>query len=724
MCHISDVVKKLQMVNFQMEIIVGEFFPIPVTGEYAFLSVYSEDETSGHIELRNWNNDICHVSKFDLVKGGNVIDVPSLTFGQPVCTNSIWSVDFTVTSADKVVPSEGTLIDNGGGSFTIDNITSAAILQITLTNSFTGCSIEETLNGPDCDCIGTVGAPISNGDEAVCFGNPLPALSVTVGTDETANWYDAPTAGLLLAQATTSFTPSGAGTFYVEAENTISGCISDTRTVISLIINDLPTANAGDDDDFCQGTGGITLDASGSSGAVPLNYSWDNAGTLSDPNIENPLSNPNTTTNYTVTITDANGCSATDEVTITVIPLPTVDIVGDNDLCLNETTTLTASGGTLYEWSSGEIVAAITVNPTSNTDYTVTVTENGCIASETITVTVNPLPTADAGMDVFYCEGTLGAPLSGSGGTIFAWTPAIGLSDPSIADPLASPNAAQVYTLTVTDINGCTDTDELMVTPSPMPMIEIASSSPICTNEDLELTETGGNATEWMWTGPDNFTSSDPKPIIAQANVQSGTYTLVITDANECTNTDDLDVTFSAGIDFEAKFLIAPTACVGDTFQLIEISETTELPDAFFWDFGDGTTSTERDPTHIYGAVGTYQVSVTVTEAGCDNFSIVKDVQVNNCRLIGEEGILFYKLYPNVTAGEFRLEVDLLEIGPLWVKVFDLNGKSIDSRNKVDILHFDESFTLNEPGIYFVHIKTIQGQLSSYKVLKVVVVRP
>ncbi len=492
-----------------------------------------------------------------------------------------------------------------------------------------------------------------------------------------------------------------------------ANCTSNVTVTSDLM------AGAGTDVVICESEDTL-LGASGSGGSGAYTYAWSPPDGLSDAGISGPVASPLVTTTYTVTVTDANGCTDMDEVVVSVTPQPTVGVTGGDDICLNETTALTASGGSGFLWNTGETASSITVSPTASTDYTVTVTENGCSASQTVTVTVHPLPAADAGPDAYFCEGTAGAALNGSGGVAFDWSPVAGLNDPAIANPLVAPASPQVYTLTVTDANGCTGTDQVEVFPALAPAVALSSSSPVCTDEELELMESGNQAVQWDWTGPGGFSSNEQNPVLSYANVQAGAYSVVVSDANGCTATASLDVTLTGGVDFEAKFLTGSVACEGDTVHFIEISQTTLEPDAFFWSFGDGATSTERDPMHVYAQAGTYEVSVVVSEGGCDNYSVTKEIQVNDCRLTGgEEDIVFYNLFPNANTGNFRLKIDLLKRGQLRVDLSDIRGRQVESRVRKDVLRFDETFQVEEPGIYFVSILTLSGQ----KNLKVVVLR-
>ena len=101
------------------------------------------------------------------------------------------------------------------------------------TTSSAGCQTTLNVTAPNCACP-NVNAPISAGDQnATCVSSAIPAISVTVNARETADWYDAPTGGNLLASATT-YQPTQTGTYYAEARNTTTNCVSASRTSVSV----------------------------------------------------------------------------------------------------------------------------------------------------------------------------------------------------------------------------------------------------------------------------------------------------------------------------------------------------------------------------------------------------------------------------------------------------------------------------------------------------------
>ena len=132
-----------------------------------------------------------------------------------------------------------------------------------------------------------------------------------------------------------------------------------------------------------------------------MSFNWDN-------NISNATDfSPITTTTYTVTGTDNNGCINTDQVNITVNSLPSVDAGQDLTICDGDSVILNATGAFIYSWDNN-VYNAISFLPTVSKTYIVNGTDvNGCIGSDNILVTVNTLPNVDEGSDVAVCIGNL-----------------------------------------------------------------------------------------------------------------------------------------------------------------------------------------------------------------------------------------------------------------------------------------------------------------------------
>ncbi len=209
-------------------------------------------------------------------------------------------------------------------------------------------------------------------------------------------------------------------------------------------------------DPICPGQE-VFLNAVTDSTQYPIDYKWSTDTTILDSNTISVY--PTVTTTYTVTITDNNSCTASDIIIIYVNPMPTADAGGDTSTCKSMDIILTASGGTEYSWSTGDTTASITVSPATDTSFIVTVTENICLNSDedTIFVYVYPPPTANAGLDQTICNWDT-ITLTASGGETYLWN-----TQDTTEYINVYPDVTTTYTVTVTDINGCTDYDEIVV---------------------------------------------------------------------------------------------------------------------------------------------------------------------------------------------------------------------------------------------------------------------
>jgi len=239
----------------------------------------------------------------------------------------------------------------------------------------------------------------------------------------------------------------------------VGGTIIKTTTGGETCTN---TANAGSDFSMCSGT---PTALNGSGGLI---YSWSPSAGLSSTTIANPIANPATTTTYTVTVTQANSCSSTDNVVVTVKPSPSVTAGADQLLCHGDSITLTATGTATIAWNNG-VTNGVPFSPSSSGTYIVTATaSNGCTDRDTVIVTVNQLPVCEAGSDMTVCSGD-SIVLTATGGATYVWNNGI-----TNAVPFIALNSI-IYTVTVTDNNGCKALDSVTVTVNPIPPTPIIS---------------------------------------------------------------------------------------------------------------------------------------------------------------------------------------------------------------------------------------------------------
>ncbi len=392
-----------------------------------------------------------------------------------------------------------------------------------------------------------------------------------------------------------------------------NGCVGSAPTTITVFT--LPTVDAGDDVAVCTG---LSVQVGGSptspTGTVFL---WTPSTDLDDATMANPTASPGTTVQYTVTVRDDNQCANMDSVLVTVNAAPALEAGPDEALCIGNSVPLNATGTGTFNWSpatglSDPSVANPIASTTTTTTYTVTLTDdNACVATDLLTVTVNGLPTADAGPDNWLCEG-FGIGLSGSGAGSFSWSPAGSLNDATSATPIATPPSTTTYTLTVTDGNGCSATDQAIVTVGLNPPIDIGSNATTCIGAPVSL---GGSPTSvpfstYSWsptTGLDDPSSPNPTAL------PNGTTTYVLTVTNEtCVSTDQVTVTISGNgaAAFTSRF---EAGC--EEIRGFFTDESTGAV-SWQWDLGNGGTSDEQNPQVLLPYTTQTVVSLVITDSG------------------------------------------------------------------------------------------------------------
>ena len=375
-------------------------------------------------------------------------------------------------------------------------------------------------------------------------------------------------------------------TVYTVTVTAANGCTSSASTTIN--VNPLPTVvitPSIPSGNFCIGSS-ITLTASGAN-----TYAWSPGGQTGAAITVNPASS----TVYTVTGTDTNGCTGTATFSVTVLPLPTVAFSGTTTICNGSSTIITASGGSAYNWSTGSTIASTTVSPASTTTYTVTVSNATCSTTASVTVMVLPVPVAGISGDLDICIGQ-NTMLTANGGGTYNWGGGVTTAFYSV-----SPIATTTYTVTVTGANGCTSTSSATVVVNPLPTVAIVpTSASICLGTMTTLTATGGTSYTWSNLGT--------TPAISVSPIANTTYTVTATDSNGCTNTASTPVTV----------LPLPVVTITPPVQLCQFTSTTVTVTGggtYLWN----NMSTGASITVSSGAPNTttnYSVTVTGTN-GC-----------------------------------------------------------------------------------------------------------
>jgi gliding motility-associated-like protein len=332
----------------------------------------------------------------------------------------------------------------------------------------------------------------------------------------------------------TSHAYANAGTYTVKLIVTDStGCKDST----SININALPGVNAeaGPDTSICtNGTVSVTLNGT----AVGGPYLWSPAIYLNNPNIQNPIATISSTTTFYLNVTGVASCTSIDSVTITINPPPLVDAIKDTAICRFSPLVLsTLSNAVSYLWSPAIYVSNPTIaNPNyiDNFSHKVFVTGTsaaGCKATDSVDVTVNPLPVVQTITDTTVCIST-SITLTTTGAQTYLWSPAAGLSNPTIANPVFNGSIGYIYTVTGTDANGCKNSDQVIVSISSPDSLKQPPAFSICQQQSVQLNGNNGTRVSYLWS---------PATYLSNANIinpvanppQTTLYSVLVTD-NTC----------------------------------------------------------------------------------------------------------------------------------------------------------------------------------------------
>lgn len=483
-----------------------------------------------------------------------ILTPPAPTGPTTLCANQaqgqVYSTLSTPGSTYNWIASGGTIISgNGTSSVTVD-WTTAGPATVALWYEETSVTVDTVCFGIS-DTIYVTLSPVPNtsaitGNNASCINDTIPFNVINTG-GSTYNWTI--TGGSVLSGNTTNAITaiwSTAGTAVVSVTETNSfGCTGDPVTY-SVTVNPLPIVSAGVNDTICTGDT-TSLNASGG-----IQYNWTPSAGLDNPTIANPSAFPTSTTTYTVYVTDGNGCENNASVTIAVNALPIVSAGTNTAICIGTPTTLNATGATTYVWSpssglSDPLIASPQANPTSTTTYTVTGTDqNGCSNSAQIMVTVNLLPLAIAIDDTILCNGS-SITLTASGGVQYQWSPTTGLNNPNIQNPVAGPSDPTTYTVVVTDVNGCTDDEEVFVDINPQPVagfeVDTIARRVDCDGINIKLINQSTDAVDYNWNLGDGTFSTNDNPVNQYPFGASVNIILIATN-NGCADTMSMPLDF------------------------------------------------------------------------------------------------------------------------------------------------------------------------------------
>ncbi|MCW3084881.1 MAG: hypothetical protein JWP12_2247 [Bacteroidetes bacterium] len=495
----------------------------------------------------------------------------------------------------------------------------------------------------------------------------------------------------------------------------------------------------------CNGACNGTLSATASGGVGPYGYTWTNGSFFSASTATLTGVCPGM---YTVTAIDSSDMStATATYTITEPAVLTIALPGYYSVCAGGSVTLNAApgGGTAgytFNWTPNYAISTIFVfNPVSapptTTTYTITVTDmNGCSAAATTTIYVDNIAVTTSSTNASGCGACDGSavitPVSGSGPYVYVWS-----NGATTAAPVNLCEGS--YTVTTTDAAGCSATTTANITaPGLYANFTMVLDSANGLNYRAYNTTTGTGLT-YAWDFGDGAASSLASPMHTYSTAGTYTVILVVTGPSGCAATTSHVVTVNAAAaTCLSLFNVAddPSNSDPDALTVYNLSYGTTL--SYSWNFGDGGTSTQQNPTHVYSGMGPYQICLTVdngsgcTQTYCDSIMSVDSLSRSASISFNVVDVPFpatttgiteqqtkagISVYPNPFTDNTTFVIQSDKMNETYsFEMTDVVGKKVRSVYGISQKQFTISRDDLQSGIYFYKIYNAQGTVGMGKV--------
>lgn len=324
-------------------------------------------------------------------------------------------------------------------------------------------------------------------------------------------------------------------------------------------------------------------------------------------------------------------------------PTAPTGITGGNSICAGISATFTISpvvGATSYTWTvpsgavitSGQGTTSINVTFGTNSGLVTVTADNNCGPSPatSMTITVNALPIVSVGADATFCASTVLD--AGNAGATYSWN--TGSTSQTI-----TVTSTGAYQVSVTNSSGCTASDTINITINSLPVVTLGSDIVQCGG--AVLLDAGNNGSTYLW--------SDASTAQTLSVASSGVYSVTVTNANSCSNSDTINVTIHPAVNVSA---IAPSAnaCLADAPLSL-----TGNPSGGTWS-GPGVAGNQFNPSVAGTGTHTLVYSYTDSLTSCSDTAqvqIMVDICLNTTDDINMNQIT---VYPNPVTDEIRIQ--------------------------------------------------------------------
>jgi PKD repeat protein len=617
---------------------------------------------------------------------------------------------------------------------------------------------------PSVICISSFGCSDTASAQASILQNPVIGLGASVNTCGESYTINANNPGATYkwspgGQTTQTIMVIGDGHYYVQvlANN---GCFAEDSVKIKL--NDVVKPYLGTDTTAC---GEITLDA----GYPGSNYTWSNGNSQQKLKI---LSSGQ----YSVLVIDGNGCSGGDTIDIQIIPPALVDLGADIKTCARiiPAVLTPTTNGTSFLWNGGQNTKTFSPNA-SGTFWLKVISSNGCMASDTIKLIIIPNPTVNLGgsksacgyvlldaqnagfdyewrsgektrtvlaissaiyhvkvinpatgcsqtdsafikifpvvkvnlgPDTTVCSGSKFNLLAGNPGSEYLW------SNGSTKQQITI-SSSGVYGVNVSSPGGCSGSDYVTIKLIPSPVLDIGSSIQyLCGSRPVALE--ANHDSGLLWESSTGLFSTQPKVFA----YNEGKYWATVS-VKGCQATDTAYLYLTSNT-IQASFLASTQDTINKPVQFINLS--TPEPVSQVWTFGDGNTSADKNPAHVFVLPKTFSVSLEVSNGFCTD-KITKEINVLFRRSAVENilsphilTLIEFQVYPNPAAETLHINFELNEPCHITARVFDITGKLVRSISNTNEKLFNESVntgTLSN-GLYILSVSanSLKGNIN------------
>lgn len=512
-------------------------------------------------------------------------------------------------------------------------------------------------------------------DKKLCIGDSV-QLGIPGASGNEFLWTDT-AKNILTTKSRVYVQPSVTSDFIFTLINTQNNCVN--RDTVKVVVVNYPVADAGTDVVICEGDS-LQL---GSTPIITDEYNWTSNPASFVSTTAQPKVGPTGTTTYILEQkVIGSQCATTDSVVITVSPVPVASVTGVLEACDEAIIGYKAgSKGNTYQWTltgattiDGAATDSITVKWSPFGSGSIQLVESNayCADTATLSITVHENPNAEiqiegscAGRDVIFTD------LSTAG------TRAWDFGDGGTATKKKSPHnyaaeGSYKVGLTVTTDKGCQDTAQKQFTAVKIPAISFEIPNQVCEQNELSFNNTSTGADTYRWDFNDGNTSTDENG--THTYTEAKLYTVqLLGDKEGCSDS----LTKSVIVD---PLPDASFTTEADWYN-VKVTPATTDGSKYEWDFGDGETSTDTEPTHTYDIPDTKEMTITLTltsKDGCENTS-TQQVEVIGTGIDERlpKGINTLSTYPNPFEQSTRIEMDLNESIDVEVTLFDIRGQEL-----------------------------------------------